>query len=144
MIEKESQMDKIKFTLDELRGRINEMRKKFRHYSIKAKRIVNNTGGFTSEENDDYEDDEDSDEIFKITVIVKNQERVFTFKIHAQCKIKDLRQILFEKVADPRVTSVDDLIMHFDMKELSNDYLTISDYGIVENCNITLEFDDRQ
>lgn len=137
-------MDKIKFTLDELRGRINDMRKKFRHYSIKAKRLQNNTSGFTSDENDDYDDDEENDDVFKITVLVKNQDSVFTFKIHAQCKIKELRQILYEKVADPRVTSVDDLIMHFDMKELSNDYLTISDYGIVENCNITLEFDYRQ
>lgn len=37
----ESQMDKIKYTLDDLRLRITEMRKKFKQFLAKSKRAAN-------------------------------------------------------------------------------------------------------
>jgi hypothetical protein len=149
---KQSQMDKIKVTLDDLRTRINVMRRQFKLYIIKLKRNLQaSKNGLTSDEDvedqvdDDEIDDEDFDneDLFKICVYVKEQGNILTFKVHRKCKIRDLKNILYEKVADQRDTSIDDLILSFNNRELINDLNTVSDYNIIDNSTITLEFDER-
>ena len=147
---KESQMDKIKYTLDDLRVRINEMRRKFRQYNIKSKRTkvasqqrqqqveLSETD---ENEDEDVEADEDEEEdVFKLCVYVKQQGKIVTFKIHRKCKVGELKQILFEKLADPKENSIDELILTYNNLELLNDAYSIKDYGVSDKSTITLEF----
>ena len=138
--ENESQMDKIKYTLDDLRFRINEMRKKFRQFSIRAKRQV------TKMNPDDDEsdlDDEENETHFKLCVYVKEQAKILTFNVAQRCKVRELKQILYEKIADKRNYSIDDMILMFNQTELANDSYTLQQYGVVDKCTIALEFDSR-
>jgi hypothetical protein len=138
--ENESQMDKIKYTLDDLRFRINEMRKKFRQFSIKAKRQVSKMNPDDEESDLDDEDDENN---FKLCVYVKEQAKILTFNVAQRCKVKELKQILYEKIGDKRNYSIDDMILMFNQTELANDSYTLKQYGVVDKCTIALEFDSR-
>ena len=74
--EKESQMDKIKYTLDDLNARINVMRKKFRTYTIKMKRTANNrSNGEISSDNGEFDEEEDFDDdnvdLIKLLVVIQ-------------------------------------------------------------------------
>lgn len=169
----ESQMDKIKYTLDDLRSRINEMRKKFRQFLAKSKKSSSSaaaaaaaakSGGANRsadlsqdfDETDADEDDEDEaggvddedEDLFKLCVYVVEQKKIVTFKIHKRCRVRELKQILLEKVADPaRVTSIDELKLTYNNVELVNDAYTISDYSVGDKATVTLEFrvfDDEQ
>lgn len=157
----ESQMDKIKYTLDDLRSRINEMRKKFRQFLAKSKKANKSSGGggggggagnrsadlsedLETDEADEEEDDEAGDEdedLFKLCVYVMDQKKIVTFKIHKRCRVRELKQILLEKVADPaRITSLDELKLTYNNVELINDAYTISDYGVGDKSTVTLAF----
>lgn len=165
----ESQMDKIKYTLDDLRSRINEMRKKFRQFLAKSKKAHKSSGGGGGRgasaaaeanrsadlsqdiETDEVDDDDDDDEtggmdeededLFKLCVYVVEQKKIVTFKIHKRCRVRELKQILLEKVADPaRVRSIDELKLTFNSVELANDAYTISDYSVGDKATVTLEF----
>lgn len=144
----ESQMDKIKYTLDDLRLRITEMRKKFKQFIAKSKKTSKKpTGGDVSDdmdldddEDDVMDDEDDTEDLFKLCVYVMEQKKIVTFKIHKRCRVRELKQILFEKVADSRVSTVDEIKLTFNNVELSNDGYTISDYGIGDKATITLEF----
>lgn len=149
----ESQMDKIKYTLDDLRLRITEMRKKFKQFLAKSKKsaksssaAANRSGDLSEEieldEDDDDEADEDENEdLFKLCVYVMDQKKIVTFKIHKRCRVRELKQILLEKVADAsKVQSIDELRLTYNNVELSNDSYTISDYSVGDKSTITLEF----
>lgn len=157
----ESQMDKIKYTLDDLRSRINDMRKKFRQFLAKSKKANKSSGGSggggaaagnrsgLSEdiETDEVDDDEsgaeedENEDLFKLCVYVMDQKKIVTFKIHKRCRMRELKQILLEKVADSsKVSSIDDLKLTYNNVELSNDAYTISDYGVGDKSTVTLEF----
>lgn len=150
----ESQMDKIKYTLDDLRLRITEMRKKFKQFLAKSKKAAKssssaaaNRSGDLSEEIELDEDDEDeadedeSDDLFKLCVYVMDQKKIVTFKIHKRCRVRELKQILLEKVADAsKVSSIDEIRLTYNNVELSNDSYTISDYSVGDKSTITLEF----
>jgi hypothetical protein len=141
----QSQMDKIKKTLDDLKSRINEMRKKFRTYSIKSKRNKNTRQVETSEgEGDELEDDEENEDQIKLHVYVKDQNKILTFSVNRKCKIKELKATLFDKFADAKVNSMEDLVITYNNLELANDIYSISDYGINDKSNITLEFLESQ
>jgi hypothetical protein len=136
--ENESQMDKIKFTLDDLRNRINDMRKKFRQFTIKAKR---QTAAVKNQDDVDSDlDDDENESQFKLCVYVKEQSKLLTFSVNPRCQLRDLKKILFEKLNESK-SSIDDMILTFGNSELTNDSLTLQDYGIVDKSTITLEFD---
>ena len=135
--ENESQMDKIKYTLDDLRLRINEMRKKFRQFTIKAKR----TAVKNNQEDDSDLDDDETEKVFKLCIYVKEQAKILTFSVNPRFKIRDLKHLLFEQVADQKNSSIDDMILSFNNSELSNDSYTLQDYKIADKSTITLEFD---
>lgn len=148
----ESQMDKIKYTLDDLRLRITEMRKKFKQFLAKSKKTnksgaSRSTAGDMSEEVDLDEDEEEdvdedeADDLFKLCVYVMEQKKIVTFKIHKRCRVRELKQILLEKVADAsKVNSIDEIKLTYNNVELTNDGYTISDYGVGDKATITLEF----
>lgn len=138
--ENESQMDKIKYTLDDLRSRINEMRKKFRQFSIKAKRQVSKMN--PDEEDSDLED-EDNENHFKLCVYVKEQAKILTFNVNKRCKVRELKKTLFEKIDVKRYNGIDDMILTFNNVELANDSYTLQFYGLVDKCTIALEFDNK-
>ena len=140
-------MDKIKFTLDDLRGRINTMRKKFRLYTIKSKRTVQ-TNALTSDDDDnedDFDEEDEMGEYIKILVFVKDERKLLTLnRVSKRFKIRQLKQTLFQKVAGyDEANTVDDMILNLDLTELSNENLTVDDYGLTDGCTITLEFDQR-
>ncbi|CAF0758942.1 unnamed protein product [Brachionus calyciflorus] len=140
----ESQMDKIKYTLDDLRNRINDMRKKFRQFVIKSKRSKVSRQADLSEDGesefDELDDDEDNKDLIKLCVYVKEQAKILTLKVHRKCKVRELKQILLEKCADSKVETIDELQLTFNSVELSNDKYTISDYNVSDKSTITLEF----
>lgn len=157
----ESQMDKIKYTLDDLRSRITEMRRKFKQFLAKMKKTSKGEsksggggggggGGLSSakqaaefsDELDEYddEDEDEEDELFKLCVYVKEQKKIVTFKIHKRCRIRELKQILLEKVADQSVNTLDEIKLTFNNVELNNDVFSISEYGVGDKATITLEF----
>lgn len=143
----QSQMDKIKLTLDDLRLRISDMRRKFRQYDIKFRRqnkspaLSEASGEEDIDENlQEYEDGDENDGLFKLFVYATNLEKLVTFKVHRKCTIKELKEILFEKIADPKEHHLDDMILKFNNIELANDLFTVSDYAISEKANIFLEF----
>ncbi|RNA15344.1 poly [ADP-ribose] polymerase 14-like [Brachionus plicatilis] len=139
----ESQMDKIKYTLDDLRNRINDMRKKFRQFVIKSKRSKSLKDVDLSEDGesefDDIDNEEDSDMI-KLCIYVKDQAKIVTFNMNRKCKVKELKQVLLEKCADAEVESINELKLTFNSVELSNNNYTITDYNIGDKSTITLEF----
>ena len=144
--ENESQMDKIKNTLDDLKNRINEMRKKFRNYSIKTKRVAKSKGSVSdlSEDGTSEFEFEDNEDVMKLSVYVKDQGKILTFRIHKKCKLRELKQALFEKIADPKLHAIDNLILSYDDVELANDMNTLSDYEIDGvKATITAEFDGK-
>jgi hypothetical protein len=147
---KESQMDKIKYTLDDMRMRINEMRRKFRQFVIKSKRSKayrknsdlsdnkSNEGELDDEEIDE-EDEDEADDVLKLCVYVKQQGKIVTFKVHRKCKVGELKQILLEKLANRQENSVDDIKLTYNSLELTNDAYSITDYGVSDKSTITLE-----
>lgn len=138
----ESQMDKIKMTLDDLRMRISDMRRKFRQYDITMRRrgqLGESSGDVTEEEDEDEEDVETDEGLFKLFVYAKNLEKLTTFRVHRKCTIGELKEILFEKVADSE-HSIDRMVLKFNNVELSNDEFTVTDYAIGEKSNVFLEF----
>jgi hypothetical protein len=144
----QSQMDKIKQTLDDLRLRISDMRRKFRQYDIKFRRqnkspaLSEVSGEEDIDENlQEYEDGDENDGLFKLFVYATNLEKLVTFKVHRKCTIKELKEILFEKIADPKEHHLDDMVLKYNNIELANDLFTVSDYAISEKANIFLEFD---
>ena len=143
----QSQMDKIKHTLDDLKARINVMRKKFRQYTINLKRNAqhnrNNMETSDEGEEDEGDDEGDNEDFFKLCVYVKEQAKIYTFKVNRKCRIRELKQILYEKISDQKELAIDDLILTFNGLELSNDSYSISDYAIGDNSTIHLEFDER-
>ncbi len=147
---KESQMDKIKYTLDDMRMRINEMRRKFRQFVIKAKRsktyrknsdLSDNESneGEVDDDEIDEEDEDDADDVLKLCVYVKQQRKIVTFKVHRKCKVGELKQILLEKLANRQENSVDDMKLTYNSLELTNDAYSITDYGVSDKSTITLE-----
>lgn len=69
------------------------------------------------------------------------QKKIVTFRIHKKCRLRELKQILLEKVADAnRVSSIDEIRLTYNNVELNNDGYTISDYGVSDKSTITLEF----
>lgn len=140
-------MDKIKFTLDDLRSRINVMRKKFRQYSIKTKRsaqLTRRNSDFTSDDGDDSEFDEDAErnDNIKLCVYFKEDGKISTFHLKKTLKIRTLKNILFDKIA-PANAHIDDLILSFNGTEIVEDDYTIEDYNIEDTNTITFEFDQR-
>lgn len=141
----ESQMDKIKYTLDDLRSRINDMRRKFRQFSIKSKRnkpVAQRKSSDISDEEEDYHTDDEGTDFFKLCVFVKEQGKIIAFRINRRCKIKELKQILFEKVTDPNLNSVEQMFLTYNTIEMTNDDYSINDYGIGDKATITLSFLD--
>ena len=165
----ESQMDKIKYTLDELRARINDMRRKFRQYTIKSKKISKATSNRKRTENsrqmslqnddddDDDEDDEalddealddeDDSDLIKLRVYVKEQGKFVTFMVNRNCKVRELKQILAEKVKVEKEEdeSVEEepawgMSLSFNNVEMVNNSLSVGDYGINDKATITLSF----
>jgi hypothetical protein len=150
----ESQMDKIKYTLDDLRSRITEMRKKFKQFLVKMKKTSKSSGGFRQggagggadlsddldEDNLDDENEDENEDLFKLCVYVKEQKKIVTFKIHKRCRVRELKQILLEKIADQTVNTIDEIKLTYNNVEMSNDGYTINDYGIGDKATITLEF----
>jgi hypothetical protein len=150
--EVESEMDKIKHTLDELKVRIIEMRAKFRQYLVavkKGRRVLNTPAkpirSNINTENEIDEDDDDEDEnekdLIKLCVFVKEQMKIITLNIHKKCKIKELKLMLSKKIDESEVTSIDRQKLTFNGVELINDSYSISDYGISNKCTITCEVD---
>lgn len=153
--ELESQMDKIKNTLDNLRDRINDMRKKFRQYTINSKRQKRQVNQ-RSYQNVDEEDDqaeadggqEDEDEFFKLCVYIKEASRIITIRVHRKCKLRELKQSIYDRLmADSDLNRrgnilVSDMILLFNNSELASENLTLNDYGVNDKCTITLEFAD--
>lgn len=144
--ENESQMDKIKYTLDDLRARINVMRKKFRQYTIRMKRTVNSTKQNLVDSSDEGEEteldeDDENEELLKLCVLNENQGKVLTFKVHPLCKIRELKKILYNKCGDERY-SIENLMLNFNKAELSNESYTLEDYNIYDGCTITMIFDE--
>lgn len=140
-------MDKIKFTLDDLRSRINVMRKKFRQYTIKTKRsaqLTRRNSDFTSDDGDDgeFDEDEERNDNIKLCVYVKEDGKISTFHVKRTLKIRTLKNILLDKIA-PGSAHIDDLILSFNGMELVEDGYTIEDYNIEDTNTITLEFDQR-
>ena len=133
----ESQMDKIKYTLDDLRNRINDMRRKFRQFIIKSRRTTRQAN--LSEDSETEIDEDESEDLFKLCVYFKQQGKIVTFKVHRKCKVKELKQILFDKLANPKENSLNDMTLTYNNLELSNDGYTITDYGISDKSTITLE-----
>jgi hypothetical protein len=148
---KESQMDKIKYTLDDMRMRINEMRRKFRQFIIKSKRAktLRKTSEMSNEDNEDEEDEviedddeeeeDDNDDVLKLCVYVKQQGKIVTFKIHRKCKVGELKQILLDKLANRQENSIEDIKLTYNNLALINDSYSITDYGISDKSTITLE-----
>jgi hypothetical protein len=172
----ESQMDKIKLTLDELRVRINDMRKKFRQFVIKAKKSKSGAGKKVvtaasssigggssrpmSEAGDEtYEEvDDDDQNLQRVSVYVKDQAKIVTFRVHRKCKIRELKQILAEKVkpenedsedrededeepaAAAAASSLQKMTLSYNNVEMVNNLLTVADYGINDKATITLTF----
>ncbi len=166
----ESQMDKIKYTLDDLRVRINEMRKKFRQFIIKTKKGANagsanqtkkssiagassrpmsEDGDETYEEADTGADEDEN--LQRVSVYVKDQGKIITLRVHRKCRVKELKQILAEKVKPDEDDEDDEdkkdapvpierMALTFNNVELTNNSLTVSDYGINEKATITLNF----
>lgn len=166
-----SEMDRIKNTLDELKGRITEMRKKFRQYlsthrptkqatsqqnpnqSKPQKPPRNNaTNPSTSKPNATHTNDEDEQdeqeeptehtELIKLCVFVKDQMKIITLTIHRRCKIRELKQILSKQIDDREIITPDRQKLTFNGVELINEGYTISDYGITNKCTISCEIDD--
>jgi hypothetical protein len=163
--ENESQMDKIKFTLDDLRLRINDMRKKFRTFIAKTSKPAPAHRSLTStkkrgqaielsdedieedeedqDEEDDDDDDDDDDEnedLINVCVYVKSQAKIITFKVLRKCKVKELKAILMDKLGDTKLNSLDDIVLTYNNAQLVNNVYTLDDYDINDKCTITLEF----
>jgi len=140
---KESQMDKIKHTLDGLNVRINAMRKKFRQYTIKARRAAGGRGGEVSSDGGEDDDvgDEEGSELIKLCVVIEEAGKLWTFKVSQKCKVKELRAMLFSKLADESIRSVESLILMFNESELANENFTVGDYGITDGCTVVLEIE---
>lgn len=142
-------MDKIKFTLDDLRARINVMRKKFRQYTIKTKRsaqLTRRNSDFTSDDGDDgeFDEDEERNERIKLCVFIKETGMISSVYVNRTHKIRTLKNILLEREKlGPGDVHIDDLILSFNGMELVNDSYTIEDYNIEDTNTITLEFDQR-
>ena len=149
---KESQMDKIKYTLDDLRVRINDMRRKFRQFVIKTKRNTNaksprkfSDASSNDEENEEEDEDDDDDvdeeneDVIKVCIYIKQQGKIVTFKIHCKCRVGELKQILFEKLANSEENSIEDVVLTYNSLELTNNAYSITDYGISDKSTITLE-----
>lgn len=139
----ESQMDKIKFTLDDLRNRINDMKKKFKLFVIKSKRSKSLKEADLSEDGESEFDDIESEigsDIIKLCVYVKDQAKIVTFNMNRKCKVKELKQVLVEKCADAEIDSINELKLTFNNVELTNNNYTITDYDIGDKSTITLEF----
>ncbi len=136
-------MDKIKHTLDGLNTRINTMRKKFRQYTIRMKRVGGRSGDVSSDGggDDDDLDDEDVEDHIKLCVVIEEAGKIWTYKVNQSCRVRDLRTMLFNKLADPSIRSVDSLILMFNKAELANDNFTISDYGITDGSTVVLEIE---
>jgi hypothetical protein len=150
----ESQMDKIKYTLDDLRVRINDMRKKFRQFVIKSKRnaaassnksdseMMDDVDGMSSDGNlvdDNNQNDQDNEDLIKVSVYIKDQSKIITFRVNRKCKVRELKSILCEKQNDSRLT-LDDLLLTYNGLELINNSYSISDYAIGDKSTITLNF----
>lgn len=135
--ENESQMDKIKYTLDDLRSRINEMRNKFRLFTIRAKRV----SAKNNQSEDSDLDDEEIDGSFKLVVYVKEIGKIYNFGVYPRMKLKELKLELLDKIPDHNSNSIDDMILTFNNSELANDNYTLRDYGLKNESTITLEFD---
>jgi hypothetical protein len=164
--ESESQMDKIKFTLDDLRMRINDMRKKFRTFisnntsrpaAKQAHRSLTSTKkrGQTielsdddieeedeedQEEDEDDDDDDENEDLINVCVYVKSQAKIMTLKVLRKCKVKELKTILLEKLGDAKTDSINDIVLTFNNVQLANNAYTLEDYDINDKCTITLEF----
>ncbi len=175
----ESQMDKIKYTLDDLRVRINDMRKKFRQFIIKSKKgaaaasatattatgygkgkkssIAGSSRPMSEDGDETYEEVEtggdDDENLQRVSVYVKDQAKIITFRVHRKCKVRELKQILSEKVkpdnddddsndeeSREKPVSLERIALSFNNMELTNNLLTISDYGIKDKATITLNF----
>jgi hypothetical protein len=151
--EVESEMDRIKHTLDELKQRISEMRKKFRQYLMavkKAKKLQQKPkpsapvlpNSHNRESLDIEEDDEEDDEdLIKICVFVREQMKIITLNIHNKCKIKELKLILSKQIDENEAIPIDSIKLTFNGIELINDNYTIAEYGISNKCTITCEID---
>lgn len=164
----ESQMDKIKNTLDDMRVRINEMRKKFRQHLIKAKRAAFNKSqskqtaasmSSRGEDDQDFEIDDDDDvttlgeateeeddpDLYKISVFVKEKGTIITFRVHTKCKVKELKQILVSRANEDEnndeqeIYTLDNMVLSFNNLELSNNSLSLVEYGIGDKSTITLK-----
>jgi len=140
---KESQMDKIKHTLDGLNVRINAMRKKFRQYTIRARRAAGGRGGEVSSDGGEEDDvgDEEGSELIKVCVVIEEAGKLWTFKVSQKCKVKELRAMLFSKLADESIRSVESLILMFNEAELANENFTVGEYGITDGCTLVLEIE---
>ena len=156
--EVESEMDRIKHTLDELKVRITEMRKRFRQYLVAMKKTknlhkpsvpskpsrqsLNNRNNQNIDEDFD-EDEEDSEDLIKLCVFVKEQMKIITLNIHKKCKIKELKQILSKQIDENEITPIELQKLTFNGVELINDNYTITEYGISNKCTITCEVDSE-
>lgn len=139
----ESQMDKIKFTLDDLRSRINEMKKKFKQFVNKSKRSKSIKDADFSEDAESEFDEIDSEvnsDLIKLCVYIKDQAKIVTFNMNRKCKVKELKEVLLEKCADAEIDSISQLKLTFNSVELKNNNHTITDYNISDKSTITLEF----
>ena len=148
--DKESQMDKIKFTLDDLQLRIESMTKKFRQYSIKTKRSARTRADsdFTTDDGEgDLDDEDENGSMVNLVVYVKDNGHgghgeLMTFQVNKTVKVKTLKSVLLNKVPSGNF-NVDDLILSVNGNELTNDNFTLEDYNIGPKSSITLEFDQR-
>ena len=150
--EVESEMDRIKHTLDELKLRIGDMRKKFREYLIsikKAKKLSKQTVSKPARSNfnqnydeEEEENDDDDDDLIKLCVFVKEQMKIITLNIHKKCKIKELKQILSKQIDENDVTPIQSQKLTFNGVELINDNYSITEYGVNNKCTITCEIEE--
>jgi len=185
--ESQSQLDKIRASLYELRLRINVMRKKYRLLARKTKltsltaasaaatskptsRSASATSSLNGRRIEAYEDDEEVDantatediedeklgeddeqeeadeatvETFKLCVFVKDKSKLLTFRVQRNCRVKELKKILYEKIVDKDQHTYDDMILMFKGVELMNETQTLDDYGITKKCTVSLEFDEN-
>ena len=96
---------------------------------------------------DEALDDEDDSDLIKLRVYVKEQGKFVTFMVNRNCKVRELKQILAEKVKVEKEEdeSVEEepawgMSLSFNNVEMVNNSLSVGDYGINDKATITLSF----
>lgn len=144
-----SQMDKIKDSLDELKIRISDMRKKFRNYLVSIKNSRNmksrNNTRLRSTPQSNIQDDNDEDttiieETIKICIYVKEQMKIITLSIDNRLQVKELKEMILKQIRGDTFKNIDDIKLTFNGVIMANDFYTIDEYSITDKCTITCEY----